>query len=191
MLSLVVRSLSVVAWGACLIASTAVADKYDAQRATLQGKDGLVMQKLPDGPDWFERCSGVDALADAGQQVNQSVLLRLQEDRLDGTDLLTLRYALDGDGVFRTFLGAGLGRSEYYAEDLRSTDIPLSLRGRRTTLGAAAEVGGEWSLGDQVRFNASARWAELAQDARALRTDHGPVVAQPVVLAVSFGYRFR
>ena len=191
MLSHVVRSLSVVAWGACLVASPAVADKYDAQRATSQAKDGLVLQKLPDGPDWFVRCSGVDALADADQTINQSVLLRLQEDRLDGTDLLTVRYALDADGVFRTFLGAGLGRSEYYPEDLRSTDIPLSLRGRRTALGAAAELGGEWSLSDRVHLNASARWADLAQDARALRTDHGPVVAQPVVLAVSFGYRFR
>lgn len=150
-----------------------------------------VTMQLPDGPDWFQRCSGIDALADVNHAISKGMLLRLQEDRIDGTDLLTLRYALDSNGVFRTFIGAGLGRTEYYAEDLRSSEIPLSLRGKRTALGAAAELGGEWSVGEQVRVNASARWADIADEARALRTDHGPVVAQPLVLALSVGYRFR
>jgi hypothetical protein len=46
-------------------------------------------------------------------------------------------------------------------------------------------------VSDRVRFDISARWADLASEARALRTDHGPVIAQPLVFAISLGYRFR
>ncbi len=184
--------LVTLAISAALFGASAAADPKEILPAAMKVKPPSgAIRRHDDDPDWFERVSGVDASADGDQLIAQGMLLRLQEDRIDGTDLLTLRYSLDSSSRLHTFVGAGLGRSVYYAEDLRSTEIPLSLRGKRTTFGAAAELGGEWAVSDEVRFNVSARWADLASEARALRTDHGPVIAQPVVLVVSIGYRFR
>ena len=177
-----------------LLGASAAADPSEILPAAIKPQPSLhgpSSRHHDDGPDWFERVSGVDASADSDQLIAQGMLLRLQEDRIDGTDLLTLRYSLDSDTAFHTYVGAGLGRSVYYAEDLHSTEIPLSLRSKHMNLGAAAEFGGVWAVSDRMHFDLSARWADLASQARALRTDHGPVVAQPVVFAVSLAYRFR
>jgi hypothetical protein len=185
-------ALVTLAVSAALFGASAAADPKEILPAAIKihPPRGETHRRAND-PDWFERVSGVDPSADGDQLIAQGMLLRLQEDRIDGTDLLTLRYSLDSSGTVRTFVGAGLGRSVYYAEDLRSTEVPLSLRGKHTMLGAAAEVGTEWAVSEQVRLDLSARWADLASEARVLRTDHGPVVAQPLVLVISLGYRFR
>jgi hypothetical protein len=143
-------------------------------------------------PYWYERREGMDPLDVDGQDSRDSMHLVVQEDGLGGTDVLTLRYPVDNDGIFRTFVGAGLGRAEYYEENGAAMAlVPLAFRDTHHSLGAIAEVGSEWHASERLRFNASVRWADIAGNARAIRTDKGPVGAEPLVLALALGYRFR
>lgn len=141
---------------------------------------------------WYERREGVDPLDADGRGSRDSMHLVVQEDGPGGADVLTVRYPIDVDGIFRTFVGAGLGRAEYYEEnDAATAAVPLALRDTHHALGAVAEVGSEWHASARLRVNASVRWADVAGSARVVRTDSGPVSAQPVVLALGLGYRFR
>jgi hypothetical protein len=143
-------------------------------------------------PNWYERREGMDPLDADGHASRDSMHLVVQEDGLGGTDVLTLRYPIDRDGMFRTFVGAGLGRAEYYEEKgVDASVVPLAFRDSHHSLGAVAEVGSEWHASERMRVNASVRWADIAGNARAVRTDNGPVGAEPLVLAVALGYRFR
>jgi hypothetical protein len=141
---------------------------------------------------WYERRHGMDPLDADGHDSRDSTHLVVEEDGVGGADVLTVRYPIDADGIFRTFVGAGLGRAEYYEEGgAESAAIPLAFRETHHALGAVAEVGSEWHASDRLRVNASVRWADVAGDARAIRTEHGPVSAEPIVLALALGYRFR
>jgi hypothetical protein len=143
-------------------------------------------------PQWYERREGIDPLDVDGQGSRNSLHLVVEEDGPGGADVLTLRYPIDTDGIFRTFIGAGLGRAEYYEENgAETTAVPLAFRDTHHALGAIAELGSEWHASERLRVNASLRWADVAGDARAIRTDHGPVSAEPLVLALGLGYRFR
>ena len=143
-------------------------------------------------PNWYERREGMDPLDADGRRSRDSMHLVVQEDGLGGADVLTVRYPIDADGIFRTFIGAGLGRADYYEENgAETTAVPLAFRQTHHALGAVAEVGSEWHASERLRVNASLRWADMADDARAVRTDNGPVGAEPLVLAVALGYRFR
>jgi len=143
-------------------------------------------------PNWYERREGMDPLDADGHDSRSSMHLIVQEDGLGGTDALLVRYPIDADGIFRTFIGAGLGRAEYYEENGAETNaVPLAFRDSHHSLGAVAEMGSEWHASERLRFNASLRWADIADGARAVRTDKGPVGAEPLVLAVALGYRFR
>jgi hypothetical protein len=143
-------------------------------------------------PNWYERREGMDPLDADGRDARNSMHLVVQEDGVGGTDVLTLRYPIDRDGIFRTFVGAGLGRAEYYDEKgVDAAVVPLAFRNTHHSLGAVAEVGSEWHASERMRVNASVRWADIAGNARAVRTDDGPVGAEPLVLAVALGYRFR
>jgi hypothetical protein len=143
-------------------------------------------------PNWYERRQGMDPLDADGHDSRDSMHLVVQEDGLGGADVLTVRYPIDADGIFRTFVGAGLGRAEYYEENgAETTAVPLAFRDTHHSLGAVAEVGSEWHASERLRVNASVRWADMAGDARAVRTDNGPVSAEPLVLALGLGYRFR
>ena len=143
-------------------------------------------------PLWYERREGVDPMDADGHDSRTAMHLVVEEDSLGGADVLTVRYPIDATGIFRTFVGAGLGRAEYYVENgAETTAVPLAFRNTHHALGAVAEVGSEWHASEQLRFHASVRWADVAGDARAVHTDNGPVSAQPVVLGLAVGYRFR
>lgn len=143
-------------------------------------------------PDWLRYRSGADLVEARMSAADGDVCLVLQEDRADGTDLLTARYTLHDLGALRTYAGAGINRAQYYHDD---PDHPgptrFSRRNRNTSVGAAAELGAELQLSERVRVNADLRWADLDGRARALRTEQGLVAADPLMIGVSVGYRFR
>jgi opacity protein-like surface antigen len=142
-----------------------------------------------DEPDWIVELSqekidpGTQPGADAAQLV-------VQQDRHDGTDLLTLRYPLAQKGAVRAYAGAGLNQAVYFAD---SSDDPtlLTRRNRQRSLGPAAEVGAEFRVGQQLMVNAELRWADIDSDAALLRSAEGFVGADPVSVGVSVGWRFR
>jgi hypothetical protein len=142
-----------------------------------------------DEPAWIIELShetidpGMHPGADAAQLV-------VQQDRRDGTDLLTLRYPLAQRGAVRAYAGAGLNQAGYLAE---ASDGPtlLTRHDRYRSLGAAAEVGAEFRVGEQLMVNAELRWAELDPDANLLRSAEGLVGVDPVSVGVSVGWRFR
>ena len=136
-------------------------------------------------PDWLQFRSGdepVEVTASAGAG---ALSLVVQEDRPDGTELLTARYTLLDRGDLRTYAGAGLNRAQYFGPTL------FTRRNRHTSMGAAAEVGAELQLSERILFNAGVRWADLAEDAEALHSENGPVAADALMLGLSVGYRFR
>lgn len=145
-----------------------------------------------DDPDWLRYRSGSDLVEARMSATDGDVCLVLQEDRPDGTDLLTARYTLHEGGALRTYAGAGLNRARYFHDD---PDTPgptrLSRRNSNMSMGAAAEVGAELQLSQRVRVNADVRWAELDGRARALSSELGPVAADSLLLGVSVGYQFR
>lgn len=145
-----------------------------------------------DDPDWLRYRSGSDLVDRRMSATDGDVCLVLQEDRPDGTDLLTARYTLHEGGVLRTYAGAGLNRARYFHDD---PDEPgptrLSRRNRSTSMGVAAELGAELQFSQRVRVNADLRWADLDGRARALHSELGPVAADSLMLGVSVGYRFR
>ncbi|HET9695135.1 MAG TPA: OmpW family outer membrane protein, partial [Steroidobacteraceae bacterium] len=121
-------------------------------------------------PDWLRYRSGSELVEARMSATNGDLCLVLQEDRPDGTDLLTARYTLQDRGVLRTYAGAGLNRAQYFHDD---PDEPgptrFSKRNRSTSMGMAAELGAELQFSERVRVNADLRWADLDGRARALR----------------------
>ena len=141
-------------------------------------------------PEWLrtvDQARPTSTAADDGD-----VCVTLQDDRPDGFDLLTARYTLHETGALKTYAGAGLNRAQYFHDDPGDPGPTwFNKRNRRTSLGAAAELGAEVQVSSRMRFNADLRWIDLDSRAEALRTDHGPVVADPLMLGVAVGYRFR
>jgi hypothetical protein len=185
------------ALGCCLVAGAAVAPVPAHADAKLDVTTAFssVLADLATAAkslQWLERRAGIDPMNTDGHGSRSAMHLVVQEDGLGGTDVVTVRYPLLTHGVFRTFLGAGVGRAEYYEENGPETyAVPLAFRDTHRDLGAVAEVGSEWHASEQLRVNASVRWSDVANDARALRTDSGPVVAEPLVIGLALGYRFR
>jgi opacity protein-like surface antigen len=142
-------------------------------------------------PDWLRRRSGTDPLALRRGREGADTQLIVQEDRVDGTELLTVRYAIDGEGALRAYAGAGLNRAEYFVDGVEPGPAMMTGRNRRSSLGAAAEVGAELRVSEHMSLSADLRWVDLDDRANALRSDYGPVSADPVLLGISVGYRFR
>jgi hypothetical protein len=146
---------------------------------------GLVRRKRP---DWIVEQSHekIDPQSHPGDEAAQLVL---QQDRRDGTELLTLRYPLAEHGAWRTYAGAGLNQAVYY-EDGDGQPAIMSRRNRDRSVGAAAELGTELRLSERLVLQADVRWAELDDEAVLLRSEHGLVGADSVSLGVSIGWRF-
>jgi hypothetical protein len=142
-----------------------------------------------DEPDWILDLShdridpGIQPGADAAQLV-------VQQDRRDGTDLLTLRYPLAQRGAVRAYAGAGLNQTGYFPHASEGPTL-LTRRVHDRSLGPAAEVGAEFRVSQQLMVNAELRWAELDTDAVLLGSAEGLVGADPVSVGVSVGWRFR
>jgi len=169
-------------------ASTDVSPSVDTGRSPLPTR---AMAKLRRGePDWLRRLDADRPSATTAD--DGDVCVTLQDDRPDGFELLTARYTLHEAGVLRTYAGAGLNRAQYFQDDPEDPGPTwFNKRNRRTSLGAAAEIGAEVQVSSRMRVNADLRWIDLDSRAEALRTDHGPVVAEPLMLGVAIGYRFR
>jgi hypothetical protein len=142
-----------------------------------------------DAPDWLQHLSRRKP-APASPAARAAYVV-LQDDRADGMDVVTLRYRLAGEGALRAYAGAGLNHSRYFVDDPAAGPSLLTRRNRRSDLGATAELGAELALSEQVHLNADLRWADLDERADLLHTAYGPVVADPVTLGISLGYRFR
>jgi hypothetical protein len=143
-------------------------------------------------PDWLRHRDANDVVDAPMSAADGGLCLVLQEGRPDGTDLVTARYTLHDLGALRTYAGAGLNRAQYFHDDTADPGPTLfNKRNRRTSMGAAAEFGAELRMSERMLLAADVRWADLADRAEALRTEHGPVAADPVSLGLSVGYRFR
>ena len=142
-------------------------------------------------PDWLQRRSGSGSMQGKDRRASGDVCLAVQEDRPDGTELMTVRYQFDDLGALRTYAGAGINRAEYYDDGNEAVPRLLSKRAREDSIGAAAEVGAELQVSERMQLTADVRWAELDDRARVLRAEHGPVDANSLMLGVAIGYRFR
>jgi hypothetical protein len=157
--------------------------------------ESLLQQRFykisPDKPDWFREQTRLDF--DGGDiSADEALQLVVQQDRRDGTDLLTLRYPIVERGGFNTYVGAGLNQAEYFAgTEGDGAPAVISRRARHRSMGGAAELGADLRLSEQVHVNADVRWVELASDASLLRASDGLVSADPVSVGISLGWRFR
>lgn len=144
-----------------------------------------------DTPDWLrEQTRG--GLDDAWSHPADSVQLVVQQDRRDGTDLLTLRYPIGSMGALHTYAGAGINQAEYYAGSTRDASPDLVSRSNRhRSVGGAAELGAELRLSSRMMLNADVRWVELDPGASLLRASDGLVGADPLSVGLSLGWRFR
>lgn len=153
----------------------------------------IALAASPGKPDWLREqtvagLGGDDAASTSG---TDSVQLVVQQDRRDGTDLLTVRYPLVTLGDVRTYAGAGLNQVVYFADSSDPGPTYLSRRNRHRSLGAAAEFGAAWRLSERMALNADLRWVNLSPQANMLRTQDGLAVADEVSVGVSVGWRFH
>ena len=137
-------------------------------------------------PDWLRRQSR--SIADLEIQPPDEYLVVLQRDRADGAELLTLRMPLATFDSVLAYAGAGVNRTTYLEQpDFLAADSG----GRHRSIGAAAELGAEWRVGENLAMSADLRWIDLASDADFLRNGESLVAADSVALGFSLGWRFR
>jgi len=153
--------------------------------------DDARMRLRDDVPDWLHHQSRQDRAPTLPMRDAGAAYVVLQEDRADGTDLVTLRYAVGQQGALRAYAGAGLNHAQYYVDETAAGPSLLTRRNRHAAVGPAAELGAELALNARVRVHADVRWADLDERADLLRGSYGPVAADPVSLGFSIGYRFR
>jgi opacity protein-like surface antigen len=143
-----------------------------------------------DVPDWLHHERRGRA-TEQPERAAGAAYLALQEDRPDGMDLVTLRYALVRQGALQAYAGAGFNRAQFYVDEGTAGPSMLTRRNRHAAVGPAAELGAELALNARVSVNAGVRWCDLDERADLLRGSYGPVAADPVTLGVTVGYRFR
>jgi len=143
-----------------------------------------------DLPDWLHH-ERKGRASEQPERAAGAAYVVLQEDRPDGMDLVTLRYALVRQGAFQAYAGAGLNHAQFYVEEAATGPSMLTRRNRHAAVGPAAELGAELAVNARVSVNAGVRWCDLDERANLLRGSYGPVAADPVTLGVSVGYRFR
>lgn len=147
------------------------------------------LARYRNSPDWLMHEAGSKPLVISRRPEPRSRYLALQVDRLDGTDQLTVRQALESIGNVHLYAGAGLGRAKYLDDDVLAK--PLPRRRARHELAAVAEIGAQAQLGTQLALDASVRWLDLGSDVTLLKSDYGPMKASEVMLGITVGYRFR
>jgi opacity protein-like surface antigen len=143
-----------------------------------------------DVPDWL-RHERKGRASEQPERAAGGAYVVLQEDRPDGMDLVTLRYALVRQGALQAYAGAGLNHAQFYVEEAATGPSMLTRRNRHAAVGPAAQHGAELAVNARVSVNAGVRWCDLDERANLLRGSYGPVAADPVTLGVSVGYRFR
>jgi outer membrane protein W len=198
-----VRTLHVLVCGllGCMSPTLACAEGSEGPFRELWQQGGVKLHELRDflgrqlkmvdreEPEWLLDLSQ-ERIDPSTQSRSDAAQLVVQQDRRDGTDLLTLRYPLAQRGGVLAYAGAGLNQTVYFAEDSDGPSL-LSRRDRHRSVGPAAEVGAEFRVSRQLMVNAEVRWADLDTDAVLLRSEDGPVGADPLSVGVSVGWRFR
>lgn len=176
-----------------IVASTTVAWLESTGSALRDGASRLHSELRGRGsvPEWVHVRPRRSARPEPAAPAGRDAYLAVQEDRPDGTDMVTVRYALAERGAVRAYAGAGLNRAQYFAEGDENAPTVLAKRERHSTLGAAAELGAEMRVSERVQLAADVRWADFDAGAEVLRADYGPVGAAPVMLGMTLGYRFR
>ena len=142
-----------------------------------------------DEPEWVLDLSQ-EKIDPAIQPRSDAAQLVVQQDRRDGADMLTLRYPLAQRGAMLAYAGAGLNQTGYLVEASEGPSL-LTRRDRQRSVGAAAEVGAEFRVSQQLLVNAELRWADLEADAVPVYGEDGLVAVDPVAVGVSVGWRFR
>ncbi len=144
-------------------------------------------------PDWLHHRTGGRLVDGTAPPAGSDLCVVLQEDRPDGTELVTARYTMRDQGALRTYVGAGVNRAQYFhdAGDDDPGPTLFNRRNRHTSFGVAAELGAELHVTRRVLLSADLRWADLDARAEALRAEHGPVAADSLLLGLVVGYRFR
>ena len=143
-----------------------------------------------DLPEWLHHERKGRARQEAERDPGAAYVV-LQDDRADGMDLLTLRYALVRQGALQAYAGAGLNHAQFYVDEAAAGPSMLTRRNRHAAVGPAAELGAELAMNARVSVSADVRWCDLDERANLLRASYGPVAADPVTLGVTVGYRFR
>ncbi len=143
-----------------------------------------------DVPDWLHH-ERKGRASEQPERAAGAAYVVLQEDRPDGMDLVTLRYAMVRQGALQAYAGAGLNHAQYYVEEAATAPSMLTRRNRHAAVGPVAELGAELALNARVSLNAGVHWCDLDERANLLRGTYGPVAADAVTLGVSVGYRFR
>jgi hypothetical protein len=177
------RRLSALAWtGLVALVAAGPCAAADVAQAGIRNK-----------PDWLREQTRAGLADDevAGRMGADSLQLVVQQDCRDGTDLLTLRYPLVAMGNVSAYAGAGLNQAVYFADTSEPGPTYLSHGNRHRSLGAAAELGAAWKVGQRMMMSADLRWVDLAPQANMLRTPDGLVAADEVSVGVSLGWRFR
>ena len=165
-------------------------DALQAGQSRLQALLGSHIKPIErDHPDWLLEQSRDEFDPDPNPGADAAQLV-LQQDRRDGADLLTVRHPLFARGALRTYAGAGINRTTYFSSP-EDEPMWLTRRNRHDDYGAAAEVGAELRVSEQLLVSADMRWADLDETAVLLRTGRGPVGADPVTVGLSVGWRFR
>ena len=180
---------------------TAGDETRSAESATLKSGAGALQATLPEllarsfrphsrrKPEWVQQPPEVQLDAELHSIGRDAWRLVLQQQRRDGAELLTLRLPLTGTAAIRTYAGAGLNQSRYYASDDYGF-TRFNRRNRQRSLGAAAELGAEFAISQRVRLGADLRWMELDDRAVALQSEGRLVSADPLMLGLSLGCRF-
>ena len=183
-----VHADSVAAASLLLDARSLVRDGASRFETTLRGAGKRVRDT---SPDWLKRRSGFDPFDRNDRVDDGGMKLVVQQHRPDGADLMTVRYVLGDPGSLQSYAGAGISRTRYFNA---LTDLGPTLlvpRNGHSDLGAAFQAGAELRISEKLRLSADLRWADLPDDASALRAAYGPVGADPVTLGLKVGYRFR
>jgi hypothetical protein len=177
-----------------LAAPTVLADPSNALFDSLQAGQSRLYEFLARhlSVASFERAAhpARGRLDPAAPVPDQAAELVVQQERLDGADLLTLRYPLVDVGGLRAYAGAGLSR---HSEPDPRAELPgLGSRRERTgSLGAAAELGAEYRVGERVLVSADLRYAGLDEDVPMIAVDGTRIGTDAVAAGIAVGWRFR
>ena len=143
-----------------------------------------------DVPDWLHH-ERKGRASEQPERAAGAAYVVLQEDRPDGMDLVTLRYALVRQGALQAYAGAGLNHAQYYVDEAAAGPSMLTRRNRH----AARRTGGRTRRRARLERTGERECrrplGDLDERANLLRGSYGPVAADPVTLGVSVGYRFR
>jgi len=142
-------------------------------------------------PDWWRDYSTSELQFEEPMLEREAVHLVLQEDRPDGSDMMTLRYPFLSTGGLRAYAGAGLGQVVYLADQGVGPILLFGHAEHHRSVRAAAEVGTDLRLSDAFYVGADLRWLDLADSASLLRTSTGMIDAAPWAARLTLGWRFR